>query len=171
MYHDTKQLQINNHYSTAYHPQTDGQTERINQILEEYLSLYTNYRVVNWFQLLPIAKMVYNNSPSAMTGISPYLADHGYKMNFDPSTFSRRPFLTKSNTIITDIQHLHTVLWDQIQIANTRMAKQYNKKLYQYLLTLTSARRFTYLHKTYQQNVLPLNLSRANRDHSPFFIR
>ena len=124
----TKQLQIHNHYSTAYHPQTDGQTERINQILEEYLSLYTNYQMHDWSQLLPIAEMVYNNSPSATTGISPFLADHGYEMTFDPSTFSKRPFSTKSNTIVTDIQQLHTVLHEQIQNANTKMAKQYNKK-------------------------------------------
>ena len=123
-----KRLQIHNHYSTAYHPQTDGQTERINQVLKEYLSLYTNYQMDDWSQLLPIAKMVYNNSPSATTGISPFLADHGYKMTFDPSTFSKRPFSAKSNIIVTDIQQLHTVLHEQIHIANVKMAKQYDKK-------------------------------------------
>ena len=42
--------------STAFHPQTDGQTERVNQSLEQYLRQYCNYEQDNWYDLLPLAE-------------------------------------------------------------------------------------------------------------------
>ena len=42
--------------STAYHPQTDGQTERTNQVLEGYLRNFVNYDQNDWHQLLPLAE-------------------------------------------------------------------------------------------------------------------
>ena len=43
-----KMLGIETKLSTAYHPQTDGQTERTNQELEQYLRIYVNHRQNNW---------------------------------------------------------------------------------------------------------------------------
>jgi len=48
--------------SMAYHPQTDGQTERTNQVLEDHLQTFVNYDQDDWYQLLPLAKHAYNNS-------------------------------------------------------------------------------------------------------------
>jgi len=50
------QLGIKHKQSTAYHPQTDGQTERTNQTLEQYLRCYLNCRQNNWVELLPLAQ-------------------------------------------------------------------------------------------------------------------
>jgi len=47
--------------STAYHPQTDGQMECVNQALEQYLRCYVNYNLSNWSDLLPSAEFAYNN--------------------------------------------------------------------------------------------------------------
>lgn len=69
---------IRNHFSTAYHPQTDGQTERTNQNLEQYLQIYINYDQDNWEQLLLFAEFVHNNTPNAATGISPFFSNKGY---------------------------------------------------------------------------------------------
>ena len=55
-------LSIKRNLSTVYHPQTDGQTEHLNQMLEQYIHLYVNYQQDNWTQLLPTAKFTYNNS-------------------------------------------------------------------------------------------------------------
>ena len=64
--------------STAFHPQTDGQTERTNQTLEAYLRAFVNYEMSNWEDLLPTAEFAYNNAPSASTGLSPFFANYGY---------------------------------------------------------------------------------------------
>ena len=47
--------------STAYHPQSDGQTERTNQELESYLRIFVGERQDNWARLLPMAEFAYNN--------------------------------------------------------------------------------------------------------------
>ena len=73
-------LGIQSAMSTAYHPQTDGQTERVNQTLEQYLRHYCMYQQDNWSQLLPIAEFAYNNAPSATTGVSPFFANKGYHL-------------------------------------------------------------------------------------------
>jgi len=56
-----KILGIESTMSTAYHPQMDGQTERVNQLLEQYLRCYVDYNLSNWLDLLPSAEFAYNN--------------------------------------------------------------------------------------------------------------
>ena len=51
------QLGTNHKLSTAYHPQTDGQTERLNQTLEQYLRHYLDYDQRNWVILLPVTQL------------------------------------------------------------------------------------------------------------------
>ena len=58
------------HFTSGYHPEGDGQTERMNQTLEQYLQIYCNYQQDNWAELLPLAEFSFNNSPSATTGVS-----------------------------------------------------------------------------------------------------
>ena len=57
--------------STAFHPQTDGQTERQNQTLEHYLRVYCNFAQDDWARWLPLAQLVYNKSVNATTGMTP----------------------------------------------------------------------------------------------------
>ena len=58
-------------FSTAYHPQTDGQTERINQILETFLRHYVNDNINNWVELLPETEIVLLKRESATTKQTP----------------------------------------------------------------------------------------------------
>ena len=58
--------------SSAYHPQTDGQSERTNQWVEQYLRIYINHAQDNWASLLPLAQYVHNSWPSATTGLTPF---------------------------------------------------------------------------------------------------
>ena len=73
-------LNVKRHLSVAYHPQTDGQTERQNSTLEQYLRAYVNYLQDDWTRWLPMAEFAYNNSRHASTGMSPFRA----LMGFDP---------------------------------------------------------------------------------------
>ncbi len=63
--------------STAYHPQTDGQTERVNQELEQYLRLFVGERRDDWYTLLPLAEFSYNNHIHSSTQQTPFLLDTG----------------------------------------------------------------------------------------------
>ncbi len=61
--------------STAYHPQTDGQTEWQNQTFQQYMCAYVNYQQDNWVTWLPLAEFAYNNSVHASTGVTPFYAE------------------------------------------------------------------------------------------------
>ena len=63
--------------STAFHPQTDGQTERQNRTLEEMLRAYVSYRQDNWDERLTAAEIAYNNSMQASTQQTPYYLNAG----------------------------------------------------------------------------------------------
>jgi hypothetical protein len=64
-------------FGTAYHPQTDGQTERVNQILEDMLRACTIIYGKDWETCLPFAEFSYNNSYQASIGMSPFEALYG----------------------------------------------------------------------------------------------
>ena len=72
-----KLLHIEGNPSTAYHPQTDGQTERVNQELEQYLRLYVNHRQTDWADWLSMAEFAYNNREHSATKMSPFFANSG----------------------------------------------------------------------------------------------
>ena len=61
-------------FSIAFHPQTDGQTERTIQTLEDMLRLCVLYLQGNWGVHLPLVKFTYNNSYQASIGMAPYEA-------------------------------------------------------------------------------------------------
>jgi transposase InsO family protein len=63
--------------STAYHPQTNGQTEHINQELEGYLWTFTSQQQDNWDGLLPSGEFHYNNSRHLSTQQTPFMLDTG----------------------------------------------------------------------------------------------
>jgi len=62
-----KMLGIETKLSTVYHSQTDGQTERTNQELEQYLRMYVNYRQNNWSEWLAMAEFAFNNKVHTAT--------------------------------------------------------------------------------------------------------
>ena len=67
-----KVLYIKGNPSTAYHSQTDSQTECINQEIEQYLYLYVDYKQSDWAEWLAMAKFVYNNREHSVTKFSPF---------------------------------------------------------------------------------------------------
>ena len=70
-------LKIQALLSTPFHPQTDGQTERSNAILEQYLRAYVNYLQDDWEAWLHLAEFAGNNQASETTGMSPFFANYG----------------------------------------------------------------------------------------------
>ena len=80
-------VNVSQNLSTAFHPQTDGQTERVNAIVEQYIRAYCNYQQDNWSELLTFAEFSYNNTVSATTRVTPFFANYGfhprYTVNLD----------------------------------------------------------------------------------------
>ena len=101
--HLTASLGIKRKLSTAYHPQTDGQTERANQDLENYLRRYVSWKQDNWARWLSVAEFAANMAPSATTGISPFHAVYGYEpcMDFDIPTGEPRTLAHNSGKLHT----------------------------------------------------------------------
>nr|ADB85416.1 putative retrotransposon protein [Phyllostachys edulis] len=64
-------------FSTAYHPQTDGQTERVNQVLEDMLRACAIEFAADWEKCLPYAEFAYNNSYQSSLKMSPFEALYG----------------------------------------------------------------------------------------------
>jgi len=71
-------LRMRLHFTSGYHPSANGQVERTNSTLEQFLRIYCNYEQDNWSKLLPLAEFAYNNAPHASTGVSPFFATRGY---------------------------------------------------------------------------------------------
>ena len=121
-------LKIKRRLSTAFHPQTDGQTERQNQTLEQYLRAFTNYQQDDWADLLPLAEFAYNNSHHASLGTSPFYALMGLHPSF--STTQEEPLVdtpaaAERVRILTD---LRTALTTNLEEARTHQSRYYNIK-------------------------------------------
>ena len=72
-----KCLGIQRALSTAYHPQTDGQTEWMNQEIKAFLQHYVNYKQDNWANWITEAEFQYNNKQHSTTGFSPFYLNYG----------------------------------------------------------------------------------------------
>jgi len=66
------------HPSSAYNPETDGQTEIVNASLNKYLRAYVNFSQDDWVDWLPLAEFAANNHVSESTGVSPFFANYGF---------------------------------------------------------------------------------------------
>jgi hypothetical protein len=60
--------------STTYHPETDGKTERVNQVMEDMLMMYVMDNQTQWEKYLPLVEFAYNNSFHISIGMPPYEA-------------------------------------------------------------------------------------------------
>src|SRR6201999_4134220 len=97
----------------------DGQTERTNQTLEQYLRVYCNYQQDNWADLLPLAEFAYNNAPSATTGVSPFFANKGYHPNI--SIHPERDLSSAlARDYAIDLNELHLFLREEMSLAQKR---------------------------------------------------
>ncbi|MBW0553082.1 hypothetical protein O181_092797 [Austropuccinia psidii MF-1] len=78
-----QQLKISRDPSTAFHPETDGQTERVNQALEQYIQMYVSYHQDAWHTWLPLDEFAYNNAERSSTKQSPFFTIYGRNPSFD----------------------------------------------------------------------------------------
>jgi hypothetical protein len=122
-------LGIDHFPTTAYHPQGDGQTERVNAPLEAYLRHYINYTQDDWAEWLDMAEFAYNNSEHAATKMTPFYALHGDHPNF--TIRNESPGVELSDAVATahanKIQDVRAFLRGRAQEAREAMRKYYDQ--------------------------------------------
>ena len=70
-------LEIKSKLSMVFYPQTDRQTDRVNQELEQYLRIFINHRQEQWPEWLGTAEFVYNNKAHSSTRMLPFKTNYG----------------------------------------------------------------------------------------------
>lgn len=120
-------LEIKSKMSTAFHPQTDGQTERTNQTIEAFLRAYCCEDQSDWASLLPWAEYSYNNSVTSATGCSPFYANYGYH----PRTQWPKEGEVQNPTSLNYahwLKSIHEGVTKSLEATRERMGKYYDKR-------------------------------------------
>ena len=123
-----KGLGIKPALSTAFHPQTDGQTERLNQEVEQYLRAFVNHRQDDWAKHLPIAEFALNNRVHSATGHSPFFMLTGYH----PSAMARSGPMSTVPAAEKRLSLLEEVRRDcqaSLELAAERMKRYYDRQV------------------------------------------
>ena len=116
-------LQITQSMSTAFHPQTDGQTERINSILEQYLRGYCNYQQNNWAELLDLAEFSYNNTLSSTLNCTPFFANYGFHPRYEIIPTQTPPQASILQDYTEKLSNLDLYLKAEMKLAQETMAE------------------------------------------------
>jgi transposase InsO family protein len=78
-------VRIERNPSTAYHPQTDSQTERMNQEVEKYLQMFTSHQQNDWSEWLLLTEFTYNNLVNESTRTTPFFLNKGQHLHALPT--------------------------------------------------------------------------------------
>jgi RNase H-like domain found in reverse transcriptase/Reverse transcriptase (RNA-dependent DNA polymerase)/Integrase zinc binding domain/Chromo (CHRromatin Organisation MOdifier) domain/Integrase core domain len=119
-------LSMDHRRSTAFHPQTDGQTERQNQTMEQYLRAYVNYEQDNWAMLLPLAEFAYNNTIHQSTRMTPFFANYGFhpQMQFKkPKAAARLSSEKSAEELVGRLHESHERLRNNLLEAQERQSR------------------------------------------------
>lgn len=119
--HLCRMMGIRQRLSTAVHPQTDGQTERMNAVIQEFLRIFCNYHQDNWAPLLPAAQLAINGRDATSTGISPFFLDHGYHVEPFPVQ-EEVPAESLARTPRQKAEHIVSKLKGALDVAVTELA-------------------------------------------------
>jgi hypothetical protein len=119
--------------STAYHPQTDGQTERANRTLEEMLRARINFKQTDWDDHLSAAELAINNAQQASTGFSPFRLNYGQEVQLplDQAIAGLRPSnnpeaAERINRLKADLALAHTNI-GRAQQRQSRYANEHRR--------------------------------------------
>jgi len=114
-------------FSSAYHPQSDGQTESLNKCLETYLRCYSGSKPKDWSRWLALAEWWYNTNHHSSTGLTPFEAVYGYA---PPSLLSYVLGTSANLAVDSQLKDRTTIinlLKEHLQQAQNRMKVQADK--------------------------------------------
>lgn len=126
-----KALGVNHRTTTAYHPQTNGHTERFNKTVVEMIRKYTDDTFANWEEMLNLVAFAYRNSVHSSTLETPYFLTHGR----DPTMPLDRFLIPQEKLILAPNDYKYNTfqrLYDAFKLAkeNLRQARNAQKEQY-----------------------------------------
>ena len=129
--HLSQLLETKRNLSTAFRPQTDGQTERTNANMEQYLRMYCNYQQDNWVELLSMAEFAMNNTKSATTGMTPFFANYGFHPDYTVQKVRPSPPPDSPEVVqyVDRLQNLDDYLHAEITWMQDAQAEAANQRL------------------------------------------
>jgi len=125
----TRRLRIQVHLSTAYHPETDGQSERFVAVTEQYLRAYVAYQQDDWVDWLPLAEFSANSLDSESTHTSPFFANYGFhpRMGFEPTAPTLSPPSRDAQRFADRMQEITDFVKSELSVARSRHEEQANR--------------------------------------------
>jgi hypothetical protein len=117
--------------SSANHPQTDGQTERLNRTLEDMLRCTVSFQQDDWDLQFPLVEFAYNNAVNAATGFTPFYVDTGRHPRTPQDNVLDLPQCPVPPTVQDFVDHLDSIseiTRDALQTAQERQASYYNRR-------------------------------------------
>ena len=112
------QLGIQLKLSTTFHPQTNGQTEHVNQCIEQYLCNFCSYQQDDWVDWIRLAEFQYNNLIHEATHVTPFYANYGFHPTFSVTPLRKSiPPLPAVTDFSSYLETIHSELQAELKIA------------------------------------------------------
>jgi len=120
-------LGIKTKLSTAFHPQTDGQTEHANQELEQYLRMFVDYFQEQWLDWLGTAEFAYNNKINSLTKVLSFIANNGQnpRMSFE---IRKKGKVLRAKEFVTKMKEI----WEKAQAVLRKVQEEIKKQVDQH---------------------------------------
>jgi hypothetical protein len=115
-------------FNTAYHPQTDGQTEIMNQILEDMLRMHVMYQPRKWEDYLPLVEFAYNNGYQASLKMSPFEVLYGRSCNTPISWSNLVNRISLGPDMLREMEQQVTQIKQNMKVAQNRQKNYVDQK-------------------------------------------
>jgi transposase InsO family protein len=118
-------------FSTTYHPQTDGKTERVNMVLEDMLRMYAMHQPRKWEDYLPLVEFSYNNGYQESLKMIPFEALYGRKCNIPISWDNLVDWITLGPDMLKEMELEIAKIKQNLKVAQDRKKSYADKNITQ----------------------------------------
>jgi len=122
-----RMLGIETRLSTVFHPQTDGQTEQINQELKQYLRFFVDHRQKDWPEWLASAEFAVNNKVHTATKVLPFMANYRRKLRME-GNIKKRGKVEKATEFVERMKKVHEKAGAALKKAQEDMKRQADRR-------------------------------------------
>ena len=118
-----RMLEIKTKLLTLFHPQADGQMERMNQELEQYLRFFVDYKQKDWPEQLALAEFAVNNKVHSATKISPFIVNYGRELRME-ANIRRKRKVEKTTEFVKRMKRVQEEAGTALRKAQKEMKQQ-----------------------------------------------